>query len=111
MTALPLRSTTRVVRRVPKSRASNIDGEVIVEFPTVSLREAVRGSAFNLAGHRDSGIRLEIPNHLMNNFKALNQTGYRLKQKHPQCRRNIKFDDEVCNLVMEFRTDDAGRWQ
>ena len=69
------------IRKVPKTRTSKIVGEVIIEFPTVDFRDAVRASAFNLAGHKDSGIRLEIPNHLMNNFRALNKAGYKLKQK------------------------------
>ena len=47
----------------------------------------------------------------MNNFRALNQAGYKLKQKHPQCRRNIKFDDETCNIVMEFRTEEGAAWK
>ena len=99
-----------VVRRVPTTRASKLEGEVIVEFPTIAIRDAVRGSAYNLAGQTGVGIRLEIPNHLMNNFRALNQAGYRLKQRYPLCRRNVKFDDEVCNLIMDFRTTVDGTW-
>ena len=100
-----------IVRKVARSRNSNIEGEVIVEFPSVELRDAVRSSAYNLAGQTGAGIRLEIPSHLMNNFKALNQAGYRLKQKFPKCRRNIKFDDEVNNLVMEFKTTETTPWR
>ena len=99
-----------VVRRVPTTKSSKVEGEVIVEFPTIALRDAVRGSAYNLAGQAGAGIRLEVPNHLMNNFRALNQAGYRLKQKFPKFRRNVKFDDEVCNLMMEFRTSENEAW-
>ena len=61
------------IRRIPAGRKkSGIAHEVLVEFPTVDLRDVVRGAAYNLASHPDSGIRLEIPHHLMANFKALN---------------------------------------
>lgn len=85
--------------------------EVTVEFLTVNLRDVVKSSAYNLAGDRESGIRLEIPHHLMQNFKALNAASYKLKMKFPQCKRNIKYDDERCDLVLDFCTDDKSRWK
>ena len=100
-----------IMRKVPKSRSATMDGGGIVEFPSIELRDAVRSSAYNLAGDRGSGIRLEIPVHLMNNFRALNQAGYRLKKKHPNCRRNVKFDDETCDVIMEFRIDEESSWK
>ena len=100
-----------IVRKVVKARNSNICNEVIVEFPSIELRDAVRGSAYNLAGQSDAGIRLEIPNHLMNNFRALNQAGFKLKQKYPGCRRNVKFDDEAGDLIMEFKTNEGASWK
>lgn len=99
------------IRKVPKARGSKITGEVIIEFPTTELRDLVKAAAYNLAGHQDSGIRLEIPGHLMNNFRALNSACYKLKQKFPACKRNIKFDDETCDLVLDFRTSEMDRWR
>lgn len=99
------------IRRVPRAPASKIVDEVVVEFPTVDLRDVVRGSAYNLAGHPDAGIRLEIAHHLMPNFKALSRTSYQLKQRYPKCKRNIKYDDERSDLVLEFKTDDGSTWK
>ena len=100
------------VRRVPKSKGSTISNEAVVRFPTVDLRDVVRGAAYNLAGDNGSGIRLEIAHHLMNNFKALSNASYKLRQKYNKCKRNIKYDDEVCDLVLEFKTNpDGGHWR
>ena len=100
------------IRRVPKANNPTIQHEVAVEFPTVDLRDVVRGAAYNLANHEDSGIRLEIAHHLMNNFKALNSASYRIKTRFPQCKRNIKYDDEMCDLILEFRTTPgSGTWK
>lgn len=99
------------IRRIPNGRDVKIRFEVSVEFPSVEVRDAVRNAAFNLAGHADSGIRLEIPHHLMANFKALNNASYKLRQKFPGCKRNIKYDDEACDLVLDFRTGQASQWR
>ena len=92
------------IRRIPTSRQAKggITHEVTVEFPSVDLRDVVRGAAYNLAGHEDSGVRLEILHHLMANFKALNSASYRLRTKFKSCKRNIKYDDENNDLVLDF---------
>ena len=101
--------------RVPagsnNNNKSTIKHEAVVEFPTVDLRDLVRRSAFNLAGDRTAGIRLDVPHHLMKNFKALEAASYKLKQKYKGMRRNIKFDDELCDLVLEFRLHDSAPWK
>ena len=99
------------IARVPANRNSVIKNEVVVEFLTVDLRDLVRKSAFNLAGDKGSGIRLEVPHHLMKNFKALESASYKLKQKYKGLKRNIKFDDERCDLVLEFKLHDSGPWK
>ena len=100
------------LRRIPSPKGnSNIKNEVTVEFPSTDLRDAVRSAAFNLAGHPDAGIRLEIPHHLMSNFKALNAASYKLKQRHKNCKRNIKYADEDFDLVLDFKTSENDRWR
>ena len=94
------------VKRNPNGKDSNIKFEVSVEFPSVEVRDVVCNAAFNLAGHLESGIRLEIAHHLMSNFKALSNASYKLKKKFPDCRRNIKYD-----LVLDFRTRQSGQWR
>ena len=38
-------------------------------------------------------------------LKALEAVSYRLKQKYPDIKRNIKFDDQESDLVLDFCTD------
>ena len=78
------------LRRIPPANKNGIKHEVTVEFPTVDLRDVVRSAAYNLAGQPGAGIRLEIAHHLMPNFKALSSTSYKLKQKYPGCKRNMR---------------------
>ena len=75
------------IRRILASKINKeITNEVTVEFPTVDLRDVVRGATYNLAGQEGAGIRLEIAHHLMANFKALNSASYRLKTKFKACK-------------------------
>ena len=101
------------IRRIPSGtrRANSITNEVTVEFPTVELRDVVRGAAFNLAEHPEAGIRLEIPHHLMSSFKALNAASYRLRMKFKECKRNIKYDDNNFDLVLDFKTGEDSGWR
>ena len=92
-------------------KQGNIVNEVTVEFPTIELRNVVRAAAYNLAGHPEAGIRLKIPHHLMANFKALNAAAYKLKSCYSGCKRNIKYDDELCDLVLDCKTDEESSWK
>lgn len=100
------------IARVPAGPAKGtIRHEAVVEFPTVDFRDIVRKVAYNLAGEPGSGIRLEVPHHLMKNFKALESASYKLKQKFKNMRRNIKFDDERCDLCLEFKLKEGSPWK
>ena len=84
----------------PKSRYRH---EVVVLFDSVEARDIVRGAAPNLASQEsDTGIRLEVPYHLRSHMKALQQMSYNIKQKHHAARRNILYDDESMDLVLDF---------
>ena len=93
------------LKRVACGPRSKIKNEVIVVFSSTEVRDTVRGSARQLAGHADAGIRLEIPHALQPSLKALEAVSYRLKQNYPDVRRNIKFDDLEKDLVLDFCTD------
>lgn len=101
------------LRRIPAAprKKNGIKDEVTVEFPSVELRDVVRGAAYNLAGQKEAGIRLEIAHHLVANFNALSSASFRLKNKHPNCKRNIKYDDENFDLVLDFKTSEDARWR
>ena len=87
-------------------------GEVIVAFQSVEVRDAVRGAARNLAGKSsDFGVRLEIPNRLKSSMKSLQSMAYEIRQKFPQSRTNVLFDDDALELVLDFCTSDGGSWR
>ena len=90
-------------------RAKSKD-EVIIRFPDATTRDAVRSAAFNLAGS-SAGMRLEIPDNLRPSLRALESVSYNLKKAHPGLKRNVKFDDEVMDLVLDIKLDDSSQWR
>ena len=36
---------------------------------------------------------------------------YNLKKIHPGLKRNVKFDDEVLDLVLDIKLDDSAQWR
>ena len=100
------------MERVPYGPKSKFQKEMIVYFPTTEARDVVRGSARNLANHDHTyGVRLELPNHLKSTMQALQSVSYELKQKHPQAKRNVLFDDGCQDLVLDFTTGDGKPWR
>ena len=75
----------------------------------MEVRDAVKRAAKELAGQKDAGVRLEIPYSLQPSLKALEAVSYHLKQKNPGLRRNIKFDDQQMDLVLDFNPDPENR--
>ena len=71
----------------------------------------VRSAARELAGDRQSGMRLHVPGHLEPNFKALERLSYALKQRFQTLKRNIKFDDANMDLRLDFQTDPQSEWR
>ena len=89
------------VQRIPSGPGSRIKKEAVVTFETVDARDAVKGAARNLAGRgQDYGIRHEVPNHLKSALKAVHSLSYSIKQKHPEARRNVLFDDGTIDLCL-----------
>ena len=100
------------VQRVPYGPAARIKAEAVVTFQTTDVRDAVKGAARNLAGKgQDYGVRLELPNHLKSAMKALQAVSYELKTKYPQARRNVLFDDEALDLVLDFCLGEDRPWR
>ena len=93
------------VKKVPSGPRSKVKNEVVAVFSSIEVRDVVRGSAKELAGQSDAGIRLEIPNDLQASLKALEAVSFNLKKKYPNMRHNIKFDDSERDLVLDFCTD------
>ena len=81
-----------------------------MRFPDATTRDAVRSAAFNLAGS-NAGMRLEIPDNLRASLRALESVSYKWKKRHPGLKRNVKFDDEVMDLVLDIKIDDNATWR
>lgn len=72
----------------------------------------MRKTARNLAGKGPNyGIRLELPNHLKTAMSALQMVSYDIKQKFPNSRRNVLFDDDDMDLVLDFSTGEDQPWR
>ena len=65
---------------------------------------------FNLAG-KNAGIRLEIPDTLRPSLRALESLAFNLRKANPEMKRNVKFDDEVMDLVMDVKLNEHATWK
>ena len=100
------------VQRVPSGPGAKVKDEAVVIFRTVDVRDAIKRAARNLAGKGPSfGIRLEVPNNMKSAMGALQSASYEIRQKFPDARTNVLFDDEQMGLVLDFCTSDGGVWR
>ena len=105
---------------MPGRKKRKIESEVVVRFRTVQTRDMVVSYAPNLRAWRDqdgssanaTGLRLEIPDHLMGTFKVLERYGHHLKARHGEgLRRHIRFDDYNSTLVMDYALPNKDTWE
>ena len=100
-----------VVKRHMERRQRNKD-EVCVEFETKQIRDMVKAQGPNLANYREeAGMRLQIPDNLQKDFKALMAVAYDMKKTNKEVRRNVKFDEEGLGLFMDIQTEKDGDWK
>ena len=83
----------------------------MVLFPDIETRDAVRAAASNLSGHPEAGLRLEIPDFLRPALRSLESVSYSLKSSNPQMKRNVKFDNENLDLVMDIKLAEGDHWR
>ena len=96
------------IKKVFAGPKAKIQNEIVAVFATAEIRDTIRRAAKELAGDPLAGIRLEIPGHLQSSLKPLEAVSFALKKKHPGLRRNVKFDDSVMDLVLDFSVDPDG---
>ena len=97
--------------RIDQGRRSRIVNEVMVRFPSPDVRDLVQSYAPNLAGKREVGIRMNIPQHLRGLFKLFETHGGKLKQQHGDgLKRSIKFHDPTQSLIMDVRLPNDNEW-
>ena len=98
------------VKKPRETKGRNRD-EFIVTFSSKIDRDAVRAAAPALANSREeAGMRLHVPDHLQKKFRALMNLSYDLKQKHPELRRNVKFDDDEQSLYLDIQLNKDADW-
>ena len=104
-------------RRIKSTRRSNITDEVLVSFASVRARDLVQSYARNLEqwtddkGKPTAGLRMEIPDRLLGDHKALEQYGHAMKLKHKDgFRRHIKMDDSGLCLYMDVYLPKQKQW-
>ena len=79
-------------------------------FPSTEARDAVRAGGPQLGrSATPCGLRIDVPEHLKSDFKALETTAYRIRRKNVGARTNIKYDDIAMGLVLDFRVGE-GDW-
>ena len=92
--------------------------ETIVVFVDSFARDRVFAGGPQLAGFRDEqrkptcGIRLQIPGHLMPQFKALESYAYTQRNNHGpgDVKKHIKFDDASGNLFLQLKHFKDNDW-
>ena len=100
-----------IIKKNMERKPKNKD-EVCVIFESKQIRDAVKAQGTNLANYKDeAGMRLQIPDNLQKDFKALMAVAYDLKQKNKDLRRNVKFDEETMGLFMDVQTEREGNWK
>ena len=91
--------------------SSRVQNEVRVLFKDVETRDMIYSYAPNLATKRDrAGMRLEVPSHLLGQFKTLERYGRILKARHPQLRWHIKYDDPELSMFLNVKLSEEDKW-
>ena len=92
--------------------AGRVRDEVRVLFKDVETRDMVYSYASNLADKRETaGMRLEVPSHLLGQFKTLERYGRHLKTAHgPAVKWHIRFDDSELAMFLNIKLSDQDQW-
>ena len=105
------------VRRTRTTKRSRVQDEVLVSFNSTAARDLVQSHAKNLAewvgegGKPLAGIRMEIPERLMSDFKALEQYGHAMKEKHGKnMKRHTKLDDASLCVYLDIYLPRQETW-
>ena len=100
----------------PKHAAGILNKEALVTFFCPRKRDMVVSSSPNLSNLMDKGIpttglRLEIPEELMGQFRLLSRFGTRLRARHGVgTKRHVKFDDIEGSLYMNIKLPGNEAW-
>ena len=116
---LPVNSNLGIesVARVRSSPRGQSFMEVVVVFEENYYRDKVLACGPKLAGYRDDdgrptcGLRLQIPGHLMSQFKTLESFAFSKKRDfNGRIKKHIKFDDASGGLFIQMKHLDDQDW-
>ena len=89
----------------------------MVCFNSVEARDLVQSHAKNLAQYVDkdntplAGMRMEIPERLLGDFKLMERYGHAMRIKHKEkFKRHIKMDDACMCIYMDAFVPKVGEW-
>ena len=100
----------------PRYTAGNLNKEALVTFFCPRKRDIVVSSSPNLSNLMDkglptAGLRLEIPDELMGQFRLLSRFGTRIQARHGTgTKRHVKFDDVDGSLFMNIKLPGDETW-
>ena len=101
-------------RSSPRGRAYL---ETVVEFEDADSRDRVFSCGPRLSGYRDKddrptcGLRLQIPGHLMTQFRTLEAFAYSHRNRHNgNVKKHIKFDDSNYGLYVQLKHSRDDEW-
>ena len=103
--------------RQPRRTRGNVNNEALITFTDKYARDEIAAGAKNLSDYKDeagnptAGLRMNYPDHLGGDFKALEWYGAEMRRIHGDgTRRSIKFDDEVEGLCIDVKVPAEAEW-
>ena len=107
------------IRRLRSPRGRNhIHNEMLVIFNDPEIRDLVSGYARNLSEHFDingkptAGIRTDVPFHLRQTYKMLDDHGFALRKRYGEgFKRHIKFDDIKKSFFLNVKLPETDQWE
>ena len=110
-------SSIQRTRRTRQPRKTSVNNEVLVTFTDRFVRDYVASNGRNLGEYRNqdgvatAGMRMNYPDHLGPDFRALEWYGARMREMHgPGLKRNIRFDDDVLGLCIDIKMPHLEEW-
>lgn len=88
-----------------------MDDEVIATFACKEIRDTIKAQTHRLAQHKEAGMRIHLLSYLQKDFKILMRLAFIIKQKNPDLRRNVKFDEDELSLFMDMQMKKDGPWR
>ena len=102
------------VKAIPSDKQPKATNEVLITFNDNTTRDFVRKHAKNLANqctHQSSGMRIDFPDFLSNQFRLLERYGAYVRRLHGEgTRQHIRFDDQRMGLFSSVKLPKAEGW-